>query len=122
MHSKRTTPSPLWAYIEENLADRDLGTHDLVRALGVHRSRLTDWKRGKSMTIDTARAMCKFFDKPLLELLVVGGIITPEEARADGSPRQLADYSATALVAEVQRRLGASRATGDGKPAQDGTA
>ncbi|XVV06702.1 helix-turn-helix domain-containing protein [Actinosynnema sp. CA-248983] len=112
-----TTPSsPLWAYIEENLADRDLDTRDLLRALGIHRSRLTDYRRGKSMTIDTARAMAKFFDKPLLELLVIGGVITPDEAVMEGAPRRLADYSAKALVAEVQRRLQESRRTDDGDP------
>lgn len=118
MNTKPNTPSsPLWAYIEENLADRDLDTSDLVRALGIHRSRLTDYRRGKSMTIDTARAMAKFFDKPLLELLVVGGVITPDEAVMEGAPRRLADYSATALVAEVQRRLKESRRTDTDDPA-----
>lgn len=118
MNSKPNTPSsPLWAYIVENLADRDLDTGDMVRALGVHRSRLTDWRRGKSMTIDTARAMAKFFDKPLLELLVVGGVISPAEAVMEGAPRQLADYSAKALVAEVQRRLQESRGSDADGPA-----
>ncbi|MEU7524685.1 helix-turn-helix transcriptional regulator [Saccharothrix sp. NPDC042600] len=120
MSSEPYTTPPLWAYIEDNLAARRATHGDLVRALGVHRSRLTDWKRGKAMTPSTARTLAAFLDKPLLEVLVANGFLTPEEAGAPLALRQLSDYDDLALINELRRRL---RARGHTEPQTgDGTA
>ncbi|RKT69377.1 helix-turn-helix domain-containing protein [Saccharothrix variisporea] len=85
MYHANDNRSPLWAYIEENLAELGLVPAQLADALGIHRSRFTDWKRGKSMSVETARAMAKFLGKPILDILVVSGVLTAEEANPSGT-------------------------------------
>lgn len=82
-----------------------LSTSDLVRAVGVHRSRLTDWRRGRSVSLETARALAHLFEVPILEVLVAAGLLTQDEA--DARPlRDATSISDEVLVAELHRRLG----------------
>ncbi|MEU6154546.1 helix-turn-helix transcriptional regulator [Actinosynnema sp. NPDC047251] len=99
------TPSPLWTYIETNLENRGLNTGDLARATGVHRSRFTDWRRGKSISIETARAIAKLFEVSPLEVLVAAELLTPEEAQLRHTRPNPAEVSNEELIAELKRRL-----------------
>lgn len=101
----QNTPSPLWTYIETNLENRGLTTGDLARATGVHRSRFTDWRRGKSISIETARAIANLFQVSPLEVLVAAELITAEEAQLRHTRPDPAALSDEELVAELRRRL-----------------
>lgn len=105
MSEDSVTPSPLWTYIETNLENRGLSTGDLSRATGVHRSRFTDWRRGKSINIDTARAIAKLFEVSPLEVMVAAELITAEEAQLKHTRPDPADLTDDELVAELRRRL-----------------
>ncbi|MEU7524448.1 helix-turn-helix domain-containing protein [Saccharothrix sp. NPDC042600] len=98
-------PSALWSYIQHNLSLRGKRTSDLTRALRVHRSRLTDWRNGKSLSLATARALAAYFDTPLLEVIVAAGMITAEEASAGPVRPSPASLSDAELLAEIGRRL-----------------
>lgn len=120
MHNGEKHQSRLWTYIEDNLAARGLGTAQLAEALGVHRSRFTDWKRGKSLHVETARAMAKFFDKPILEILIVGGLLTPDEVNPGGIRPALSDYPTATLMLELNHRLHAREVASADAPPADG--
>lgn len=104
MNRKRSSASPLWSYVTRNLAIRRLSTGDLVRATGVHRSRLTDWRKGRTISIETARSLAAFFEVPLLEVLVGAQLITPSEVRMSPG-RRPSDLSDAELLAELDVRL-----------------
>ncbi|MBW4716829.1 helix-turn-helix domain-containing protein [Saccharothrix obliqua] len=105
MSAEQNTPSRLWAYIETNLDNRGLNTGHLARATGVHRSRFTDWRRGKSISIETSRAIAKLFEVSPLEVLVAAELITEEEAQLRHTRPNPAELSDEELVAELKRRL-----------------
>ncbi|GAA0252158.1 hypothetical protein GCM10010492_60810 [Saccharothrix mutabilis subsp. mutabilis] len=100
----RAQASQFWSYLEARMEEAGLSTSDLVRAVGVHRSRLTDWRRGKSLSMDTARALARLFSVPLLEVMVAAGQLTDDEANARPlrSPSSLSD---AVLLYELRRRL-----------------
>ncbi|MEU7531620.1 helix-turn-helix transcriptional regulator [Saccharothrix sp. NPDC042600] len=100
----RAQASHFWSYLEARMEESGLSTSDLVRAVGVHRSRLTDWRRGKSLSMDTARALARLFSVPLLEVMVAAGQLTDDEANARPlrSPSSLSD---AVLLYELRRRL-----------------
>lgn len=100
----RAQASHFWSYLEARMEEAGLSTSDLVRAVGVHRSRLTDWRRGKSLSMDTARALARLFSVPLLEVMVAAGQLTDDEANARPlrSPSSLSD---AVLLYELRRRL-----------------
>ncbi|RKT67836.1 DNA-binding XRE family transcriptional regulator [Saccharothrix variisporea] len=88
------------------MARRGLTTGDLVRATGLTRSALTGWRRGRSLTIGTARSMAELFGVSLLDVLVGMHVLTSEEAQlrpvVSYDPATIPDDE---LVAEVGRRL-----------------
>ncbi|MEJ2853717.1 MULTISPECIES: helix-turn-helix domain-containing protein [unclassified Saccharothrix] len=97
---------PQWIYLEGELAKRGLTTGDLVRATGLTRSALTGWRKGRSLTIDTARSIAALFGVSILDVMVGMHILTPEEARE--RPVLPHDPSAVPddeLLAEIARRL-----------------
>lgn len=100
----RRQASQFWSYLEARMEGAGLSTSDLVRAVGVHRSRLTDWRRGKSLSWETARSLARLFQVPLLEILVAAGQLSDEEANARPlrSPSSLSD---AVLLHELRRRL-----------------
>ncbi|MEJ2858635.1 MULTISPECIES: helix-turn-helix domain-containing protein [unclassified Saccharothrix] len=105
-HRRRRPVSPFWSYLEARMERAGLTTSDLVRAVGVHRSRLTDWRRGRSVSVETARALAGLFGVSLLEVLVAAGVISAEEA--DARPlREAGAVSDDLLLVELRRRLAA---------------
>ncbi|XVV06108.1 helix-turn-helix domain-containing protein [Actinosynnema sp. CA-248983] len=103
--SRRRSASLFWKYLEARMERSGMSTSDLVRAVGVHRSRLTDWRRGRSVSLETARALAHLFDVPLLEVLVAAGLLSEDEANARPM-RDATSISDKVLVAELRRRLG----------------
>ncbi|NUT99683.1 MAG: helix-turn-helix transcriptional regulator [Saccharothrix sp.] len=101
---RRRTVSPFWKYLEGRMEAAGLSTSDLVRAVGVHRSRLTDWRRGRSVSVETARALAGLFGVSLLEVLVAAGVINAEEAEARPL-QEVAAVNDDLLVVELRRRL-----------------
>ncbi|MFI9817786.1 helix-turn-helix domain-containing protein [Saccharothrix variisporea] len=101
---RRRPVSPFWNYLEARMERAGLSTSDLVRAVGVHRSRLTDWRRGRSVSVETARALAGLFGVPLLEVLVAAGVISADEARAQRL-RDAGSVSDDLLLVELRRRL-----------------
>lgn len=100
-----STPSRWWQYIEANLENRGMTTGDLARRANVDRSRISEWKRGKGVSLDTARSIAVLFEVSPLEVMVAAELITAEEAqlrRAQPDPAALTDQE---LLAELGRRL-----------------
>ncbi|GAA2773061.1 helix-turn-helix transcriptional regulator [Saccharopolyspora taberi] len=96
-----------WAtYIADHLGRRGWEVRDLAAAADISPSVVFRWKNGQVPNIKNARAAAKVLGVPLLEILVVAGIITPEEARASvTAPAGLSGVSDDELVAEMHRRL-----------------
>ncbi|NUT93664.1 MAG: helix-turn-helix transcriptional regulator [Saccharothrix sp.] len=93
-------------YIQGELARRGLTTGDLVRATGLTRSALTGWRRGRSLTIDTARSIAALFEVSILDVLVGMRILTREEARMrPADPHDPSDLPDEELLVEITRRL-----------------
>lgn len=101
---RRRPVSPFWEYLEGRMESAGLSTSDLVRAVGVHRSRLTDWRRGRSVSVETARALAGLFGVSLLEVLVAAGVISGDEAEARPL-REAAEVNDDLLMVELRRRL-----------------
>lgn len=99
-----------WEYVEANLRNRGLSTGDLTRTTGVDRSRVSEWKRGKGVSLETARAVARLFGVSPLEAWVAAGLITAEEARLQRTRPNPADLTDQELIAELTRRL--QRASG----------
>ena len=106
MDERGAAPDTWWPYIQNELDARGWTGADFQRASGLSRTRVTEWRHGKGVTVDGARAVAKAFGQPLLTVLVAAGIITAEEAKlraaAAPSPTQLTDDQ---LVGELMRRV-----------------
>ncbi|MGM1061743.1 helix-turn-helix transcriptional regulator [Saccharothrix sp. Mg75] len=94
-----------WDYVETNLRNRGLTTGDLARRTGVDRSRISEWKRGKGVSIETARSVARLFEASPLEAWVAAELITAEEARLHRTRPNPADLTDQELIAELARRL-----------------
>lgn len=96
-----------WAtYIDTHLAQRGWEVRELAAAADISPSVVFRWRNGSPPNIKNARAAARALGVPLLEILVVAGIITPDEARASvTAPTGLSGVSDDELVAELQRRL-----------------
>ncbi|CCH33083.1 helix-turn-helix transcriptional regulator [Actinosynnema sp. NPDC047251] len=106
---KSETSSQLWDYIRKNLDNRGLTTGDLARATGVHRSRFTQWRQGRSISITTARSVAGLFDTGVLEVLVAAGLLGDDEVHLQRAQPDLALLTDEELLAELGRRLHARR-------------
>jgi transcriptional regulator with XRE-family HTH domain len=106
----RGTPQ-WWAYIENQLDARGWSGADFQRASGLSRTRVTEWRKGASVTVDGARQVAVAFDQPLLTVLVAAGILTSDEAglRPTAAPSP-GDLTNVQLLGEVKRRLDAGDA------------
>ncbi|MFC6091117.1 helix-turn-helix transcriptional regulator [Saccharothrix sp. BKS2] len=98
-----------WQYVETNLRNRGLKTGDLTRVTGVDRSRISEWKRGRGVSLETARAVARLFEVSPLEAWVAAELITDEEARLQRARPDPADLTDQELVAELTRRLERTR-------------
>jgi hypothetical protein len=100
-----------WTYVQGQLDRLGWNTMDFERESGISRTRLVDWKKGKGVTVEIARQVADAFGQPILTVLVSAGLLTPEEAKqraaAPVDPAKLTDDE---LLAEVRRRMLASRA------------
>lgn len=105
-----TTGPDFGAYLRDIIdrhPDWDNGA-DLARAANVNQANISRYLNGATRpTIDNARAIARAIGRPLLEVLVEGGALTPGEAgqpvAAKVDPASLSD---TDLVAEIVRRFG----------------
>ncbi|MFI9811429.1 helix-turn-helix domain-containing protein [Saccharothrix variisporea] len=114
------TSPQLWNYVAFQLSARGLSSGDLSRATGINRSQLSTWRRGGKITIDSARTLARFFECPLLEVLVAAGLITADEAELRQAQPDLAAISNTALAAELHRRLTTATTSADRRPSHVG--
>ncbi|MEU5695922.1 helix-turn-helix transcriptional regulator [Actinosynnema sp. NPDC020468] len=105
MTEAENTPSTWWDYIEKNLEYRGISTGELARRAGIDRSRFTDWRKGKSASLEAARAIAGVFDASPLEVMVAAGLITEQEARQTRTRPDPGELSDDELVAELTRRL-----------------
>ncbi|MEV0675543.1 helix-turn-helix domain-containing protein [Actinosynnema sp. NPDC050436] len=103
----------LWKYIRRNLDDRGLTTGDLARATGVHRSRLTEWRQGRSMSVPTARSIARLFDTSIVEVLVVAGLLFDDEVHLQRARPDSSLLTDAELMAELKRRLDGTRSALD---------
>ncbi len=99
-----------WEYVETNLRNRGLSPGDLSEMANVDRSRISEWKRGKGVSLETARAVARVFEVSPLEAWVAAELITDEEARLQRARPDPADFSDQELITELTRRL--KRASG----------
>jgi transcriptional regulator with XRE-family HTH domain len=106
----RRTPQ-WWGYIQNQLDARGWSGADFQRASGLSRTRVTEWRKGASVTIEGARQVAGAFEQPLLTVLVAAGILSSEEARvrATAAPSP-ADLTNEQLLGEIKRRLEAGDA------------
>lgn len=100
-----TTPTRWWQYVEANLRNRGMTTGDLSRQAAVDRSRISEWKKGKGVSVDTARAVAKVFETSPLEAWVAAELITAEEADLKSPRPDPAALTDQELIAELTRRL-----------------
>ncbi|GGP34189.1 helix-turn-helix domain-containing protein [Saccharothrix coeruleofusca] len=105
MAAEESTPSSWWQYVQANLDNQGWTTGDLARHTGIDRSRFTDWRRGRSVSIENARTIARVFGASPLEVMVAAGLLTEQEAqlrRTRPDPAALTDEE---LLAELGRRL-----------------
>ncbi|MEV5538514.1 helix-turn-helix transcriptional regulator [Saccharopolyspora shandongensis] len=96
-----------WAiYMDTQLAERGWEVRDLAAAADLSPSVVFRWKHGFPPNLKNARAAAGALGVPLLEIMVVSGLMTPAEAGATVSvPPGLSDIPDDELVDEMRRRL-----------------
>lgn len=104
-------------YLQTQLDRHSWTRADLARASGIDASLIGRWIRGEVVPgVPAARAIADAVGRPMLEVLVAAGLLTPEEAKqrttAPPSPAELTDEQ---LIGEVARRLQEGRG-GRGTP------
>lgn len=93
-------------YLEGHLAERAWEVSDLAARAGMSPSVIFRYKRGQRPDLKNSRTLAHALGRPLLEVLVVAGLLTPDEAGAHVStPASPASLSSAELGREVQRRL-----------------
>lgn len=95
-----------WAYIQRHLDERGWTPSDLSRAANINRSIIGRWREGAKPEVTTARSLASALGRPLIEVLVASGLLTPEEADVtDVTVLTVGDITDDELVAEVAARL-----------------
>lgn len=100
------------SYLADLLNERDQTAAGLARETGLSETTISRWLRGTATpALDNARIVAEGCRRPLLEVLVSAGLITPREARQrNAAPVDLGALSDTQLLDEVRRRMGSARA------------
>lgn len=98
----------LGTYLRAAIDRHDTWTtvRDLATASGVSESNLGRYIAGKTTpTLDNARALAVALHRPLLEILVAAGLLTPDEARQQVTVPNLAAMGDDELLDELRARL-----------------
>lgn len=99
-----TEPTRFWRFLKAELRKRDWQKIDLAAASGISHTRLTDYERGKSVSVPSARKIAKALDLPLVYVLVEAEILSEGEAGMDTGREPLSKYPNSELLAELQNR------------------
>ncbi|GAA3881798.1 hypothetical protein GCM10022243_52940 [Saccharothrix violaceirubra] len=116
MTTDESNHSSWWKFVERQLADRGLSTGDLARLAKVDRSRFTDWRRGRKISIENARSIARVFELSMLEVMVEARLITAEEAQLREIAPNAGMLPDEELVNELGRRLKHAQAARKPKP------
>lgn len=103
----QTTPTSAWyRYVRNKLDELGWSTVDFETASGISRTRLVDWRKGRSVSPDNVRATANAFGTPVLQAFVAAGLLTAEEAsQRPDAPIDPSVLSNDQLLAELRRRL-----------------
>lgn len=74
------------AYLDRAIKAVDMSAADLARAMGVSDSVISKWLRGTVPTIENLRLLAPVLRVPPMELFVVAGHVTLEEAGLSKAP------------------------------------
>lgn len=105
-----TPTATLAAYLQEHLDKRQWTRADLARASGLAESGLARWMAGKAPSLENCRVLADVLGRPLLEVLVAAGILTPDEAGHKFVEPNLSALTNDELLGEVKRRMLVSHA------------
>lgn len=106
-----------WFYVQRHLDERGWTPSDLSRAAGINRSIIGRWRDGAKPEVTTARALASALDRPVKEVLVASGLLTPDEADVtEVTVLTMGEISDDELVAELAARLRQRRWTLVGEP------
>jgi transcriptional regulator with XRE-family HTH domain len=93
-------------YLVRALEGRGWNAAMLARDSNISESNLGRWIKGTTLpSIDNARLLADALDVPLVEVLVVAGLLTPDEVGASVVTPDITALPDDALVAELGRRL-----------------
>ncbi|PXY20356.1 helix-turn-helix domain-containing protein [Prauserella endophytica] len=94
------------AYLRSQLDRHRWSPADLSRASGLSASLISRWLHGETTPgVENARAVARAITRPLLEVLVAAGQLTPDEAGQKANHVDLSSLTDDDLLAEVRRRL-----------------
>lgn len=94
-----------WGYIQRHLDERSWTPSDLSRAANINRSIIGRWREGAKPEVTTARALATALGRPVLEVLVASGLLTPDEAGVTVTTLTVGEISDEQLVTEIAQRL-----------------
>lgn len=105
--SNVTTTTTFGSYVQQWLDDHGRTVADLSRTTGIAHSVISRWIReGAIPGLDSCRVLAETIGRPLLEVLVTAGLLTPDEAHQQvRAPVDLGALSGDQLLAEVRRRM-----------------
>ena len=110
-------------YLQRQIDHRDdLSTvSDLARVTGIPQANLSRWMRGQSMpNAANFRELAEALGRPVLEVIVAAGLVTPEEVGRPLTAPSLDALSDDELLRELRHRLAsAARADSDADLARD---
>lgn len=94
-------------YLQGHMTSHDMTATDLANATGVSQSIISRWISGATKpSVENLRPVASVIGRPLLEVVVAAGILTPDEANATFVHAPATELSDDQLVAEVARRIG----------------
>lgn len=110
-----TIDFPSW--LDTKLAERDWEVSDLARHAGISASIIHRWRKTYRPNVVNCRAVAQAFGLPVLEVLIVAGIITPDEARTDVAlPPSITTVPTAELTRELHRRAEQAETAERSKP------
>lgn len=98
-------------YLRDQMAKHEWEQADLVRDTTLSQSLVSRWLSGKvTPSLENARILADRLGRPLLEVLVAAGMLTPAEANERVERVDVASLTDEQLVVELSNRLGNAHA------------